>query len=365
MVERPLDEVLGRRRPGVDVVAATGRLDVGAVVAQPVVRPVGQPPQAVRRPGLVDLGRVVEHDVEPHLDVVGVGGGDERRQLPGGIVTGGVLAVDGPEGQRHVPPVAALLGIVLVDGQQLDDGDAERGQPGQLVDEPGERAGERAVAPHRHPPHVELVDDRRPGRTARRLRRPRRPGDGHRGRPGGVHAAAAGQPTVVTRREPHLGGPGIEQHLGRVEAGALALGDQAVDRAVGRPRRPSRRPLGAAVRCPARPRMRRSARGPRPTPAGRGHGPGSRRRSEPADQRVDGERGDGVPVEDVVTDLRAVLAPEAGAHVHRARAGGDPPDRRARRAPRSPAGRGLRRAPPGGRRRGAPTTTTHGRWWQT
>ena len=38
-----------------------------------------------------------------------------------------VLAVDGAEGQRHVPPVAALLRVVLVHRQQLDDGDAERG----------------------------------------------------------------------------------------------------------------------------------------------------------------------------------------------------------------------------------------------
>ena len=76
---------------------------------------------------------MVEHDVEPHLDVVLVGGGDERGQLAGGVVPGRVLAVDGAEGQRHVAPVAALLRIVLVHRQQLDDRDPERGQPGQLA----------------------------------------------------------------------------------------------------------------------------------------------------------------------------------------------------------------------------------------
>ena len=51
-----------------------------------VVVVVGQPAQVVRRTVLVLLGRVVEHDVEPHLDVVIVRGCDERRQLGGGVV---------------------------------------------------------------------------------------------------------------------------------------------------------------------------------------------------------------------------------------------------------------------------------------
>ena len=42
-------------------------------------------------------------------------------------------AVDGGEGERHVPPVAALLRVLLVHGQQLDDRDPESGEPGQLA----------------------------------------------------------------------------------------------------------------------------------------------------------------------------------------------------------------------------------------
>ena len=99
-VERPQHEVLGDRRRDVEVVAAPRRLDVRAVGPQAVERGVVEAPLAVRRPGgLVDLGRVVEHDVEPHLDVVVVGGGDERGQLGGRVVarsrTGG--------GRRRTP----------------------------------------------------------------------------------------------------------------------------------------------------------------------------------------------------------------------------------------------------------------------
>ena len=48
-------------------------------------------------------------------------GGDQLGQLAGGVVTGRVLPVDGSEGERHVPPVAALLRIVLVHREQFDD----------------------------------------------------------------------------------------------------------------------------------------------------------------------------------------------------------------------------------------------------
>ena len=95
---------------------------------------VGEAAQVVRRPEFVLLGRVVEHDVEPHLDVVFVGGGDQVGEFGGRCVAGRVLPVDRPEHERHVAPVVALVGVELVDRQQLDHADSERGEPRQFVD---------------------------------------------------------------------------------------------------------------------------------------------------------------------------------------------------------------------------------------
>ncbi len=141
--------------------------------------------------------------------------------------------MDGAERQRHVAPVAALLGIVLVHGQQLDHGHAEGGEPGQLVDEGAIRPWRVDVGLPGHAADVQLVDDvaapSRPGRCGRRPR----PGDGERTAPGVVDAALRGQRPVVAGWEPHLRGPRIQQHLRRVEARAVALGDEAVDRVLG------------------------------------------------------------------------------------------------------------------------------------
>ena len=104
-------------------------------VVEAVVVAVGEAAQAVRRPAGVDLGGVVEDDVDPHLEVAVVGGGDQLGQLGGGIVAGGVLPVHGAEGERHVPPVAALLRIVLVHREQLDDGESEGGDAVELADQ--------------------------------------------------------------------------------------------------------------------------------------------------------------------------------------------------------------------------------------
>ena len=43
-----------------------------------------------------------------------MGGTDELAQLTGGVVAGGILPVHGAEGQRHVAPVAAFQGVVLM-----------------------------------------------------------------------------------------------------------------------------------------------------------------------------------------------------------------------------------------------------------
>ena len=187
----------------------------------------------VDRASGVDLGRVVEDDVEPHLDVVVVRGGHERGQLGGGVVGRRVLTLDGSERQRHVAPVAALSGIVLVDGQELDHRDAEGGQPWQLLAQRLERAWTRPSGLLRQTPHVQLVDDGRARRPARRTSRRGVTGNGHRSAPGVRRAALGGQPAVVTGWEPHLERPRVEEHLGRIEPRSVTIGDEPVHRSLG------------------------------------------------------------------------------------------------------------------------------------
>ena len=106
-----------------------------------VVLALVEDPQRVRRPGRIGLGGVVDHDVEPHLDVVVVGRVDELGELLGGAIAGGVLPMDRAEHERHVPPVVALVGVELVDGEQLQHGHAEFGEAREFVDRGAERAG--------------------------------------------------------------------------------------------------------------------------------------------------------------------------------------------------------------------------------
>ena len=80
-VERLHDQCLRRRRRRVDGVARAGIVDVRPIVVQHVVVAVGEAAQAVQRAVLVLLGRVVEHDVEPHLDVPFVSRGHEPGQF--------------------------------------------------------------------------------------------------------------------------------------------------------------------------------------------------------------------------------------------------------------------------------------------
>ena len=140
-VERHEDDVLGSRRGGVDVVAAPCRLDVRTVGVEAVVVAVGESAEAVRGAARVDLGRVVVDDVDPHLEVAVVGCGDQLGQLAGGVVAGRVLPVHGTEGQRHVSPVAAFLGVVLVNREQFEDTEAERCDAVEVADQGAVGAG--------------------------------------------------------------------------------------------------------------------------------------------------------------------------------------------------------------------------------
>ena len=93
-------------------VAAAGGVEVVAVGVVPVVLPVRQTPPGQCALVLATLGRVVEHDVEDHLDASGVQQLDHALELvlhrlrPRGPGRGGrVLAVRGEEAQGVVAPV--------------------------------------------------------------------------------------------------------------------------------------------------------------------------------------------------------------------------------------------------------------------
>ena len=108
---------------------------------------------------------MVQHDVEPHLDVVGVRSRDQVGEFRRGIVGSGVLPVDRTEHERHVPPVVALVRVELVHRQQFEHRDAQRPQPGQLVDGRAERAGVGPIPPLGEAPDVRLVHHQWPTRA--------------------------------------------------------------------------------------------------------------------------------------------------------------------------------------------------------
>ena len=76
-----------------------------------------------------------------------------------------VSIVHGAESERHVTPVAALLRVVLVHGEQLDDAEAEGGNAVELVDECSVGTRMFDAGGGRHAAHVRLVHHRRPARA--------------------------------------------------------------------------------------------------------------------------------------------------------------------------------------------------------
>ena len=146
MISRSTDGI-----DGVERVAGPREVHVVARVVgdEAVVRGVVDALEGERRPEVVPLGRVVVDDVEDHLDARAV----ERLHHPLELAHllaarpgRGVAGVRGEEPDRRVAPVVreplldeeVLVGDV-VDGQQLDGGDAEvaevrdrglRGEPG-------------------------------------------------------------------------------------------------------------------------------------------------------------------------------------------------------------------------------------------
>ena len=81
----------------------------------------------------VALAGVVVDDVEPDFDPGGVKCPDHFPKFVEGVARS-VLPVRGEKIQGHVTPVIALLRVELMHGQQLDNGDAEFLEIGNLFD---------------------------------------------------------------------------------------------------------------------------------------------------------------------------------------------------------------------------------------
>ncbi len=186
---------------GVHDVAGPGVVSVSApIVQEQVVRGVVDAAIRIRRADLVPLHGVVVDHVDDDLDAGRVQRPHQVLHLgyrPFRRAGCGVLRVRREEVQRHVPPVAALLGIALEHRHQFDHRDAEVREVRDLVDDAGERAAAvrlhtGVVAPG-EAANMHLVDDRvrRVSRTARLLppiRAPARLEHAER-RPTGVGAA--------------------------------------------------------------------------------------------------------------------------------------------------------------------------------
>ena len=216
-----------------------------------------EPLEADRRPVVVPLARMVEHDVEDHLDVVLVQLADHHLEfinLRAELAIIAIARLRGEKGRRVVSPgvrqtfaserVAewAVELVVLHDRHQLDGGDPEFIQIGDLLDEPSIRPAHVAFGRVMtgEPPDVDLVDDRifdrvigvlvpLPIKVAQVGHAPRGAFDvGDRagqevtvglGRTRIVVAqGVSGPPVIVTS---HGGGIRVKQHLGQIEPGAV------------------------------------------------------------------------------------------------------------------------------------------------
>ena len=167
------DHLADDRVVAVDGIAAAGVVLVAAVVVQHVKDFVFESLETERRALLVAFGRVVEDDVENHLDAVGMQFADHLLELPHLVARRGafhVAAVGREEGHRVVAPIVrsfalgtvALLGGKFVDRHQLDRRDAKRFQVRDLLDNTlvGARMIHLARGALSEAANVHLVDDR-------------------------------------------------------------------------------------------------------------------------------------------------------------------------------------------------------------
>ena len=245
VAQRVQHHLAGVRVAEVEGVAAAGDVDVHAVLVEPVGVRRGQSPPGDGRAGDGLLGGVVVHDVEEDLDPRRVQQLDHALELAQHLVrviAARVGRVRREVADRVVAPVVGqpelaqvrLVGV-RVHRQQLERGDAE---PAQVLD--GHRVGQPRVGPaevlghprqpHRHLPHVRLVDHSLiAGGGGGGVLAPvkgRVDDDAPRDEGGGVHGG--GPVRVVGVVGEHLGsgsdlpfdraGEGVEEQLGRGEA---------------------------------------------------------------------------------------------------------------------------------------------------
>jgi len=132
-----------------------------------VVRTVVEALEGVRWPGVIAFRRVVVHNIDDYFDVGLVQGSDHLLELV-------VLAAHraGPriplvrreDVERHVPPGAAFLGIILKNGHQLHGGNSKVLQVRNLLDHPevgaSEVPGQCGAWTLREPPDVQFIDHR-------------------------------------------------------------------------------------------------------------------------------------------------------------------------------------------------------------
>ena len=324
-VAQRVGDQLQRERPArVEGVAAAGVVDVARrVVGQPVVGAVVDAAEGQHRAVRAALGRVVVDDVEDDLEAGRVQRPHHRLELADLVALARrVGLVRGEEAERVVAPVVARaaalqvrLGDELVDRQQLDRGDAERGQvlDGGRVGQPGVGAAQlrRDVGVQvGEALDVQLVDDRvGPRHPRRQVAAPGervvdddRAGDERRRVLGVVRVDGAVLDEVALDRP----GIGVDQQLGRVVEQPCATGRTGRRRGTrsagpGRRRAGSRatrgrstRPAGCASRARRRtgrprPRWRSSTRGRswcRRRPSGRRAGTGCPARRAPAGRRA-------------------------------------------------------------------------------
>ena len=166
---------------GVEGVPGAGVVGVArAVVLEDVVGGVVEAAEAQRRPALVALRGVVEHDVEDDLDARPVQRLDHVAELvhrAERIPARAVRLVRREERDRRVAPVVdlarrAVLGVELEHRQQLHRGDPELLEIGDLLDQAGEGAAgllaDAGAGVAGEAAHVHLVDDGLRGRPAQR-----------------------------------------------------------------------------------------------------------------------------------------------------------------------------------------------------
>ncbi len=241
-VEAVHDHPQHHRMGAVEGVTAARIVGVFLVVVEDVVGLVID--AAKREDGTIiaPLGGVVVDHIQDHLDIGAVQRLDHVAKLGERIIAAGVLRVRGEKGHGAVTPVVGeplwcILGIELEHRQQLDGGDAEGLQVGDLLDKPEIGAAQRRINPRAggfgKPPQMQLIDHRAGERVGGQLV----PfpvvvtGIDHPilGAAGQIAAWPGRRPSVVVGAQLDAATIGIEQYLLGIEAGAAVRAPWALN----------------------------------------------------------------------------------------------------------------------------------------